>query len=296
MKLVRFGPPGREQPGLWIDDPASPRILDVRGMAFDIADYDAHFFSHHGIARVAALARETHRKEIPAVGVRLGPPVARPGKIICVGKNYADHAKEFDAVVPSSPILFSKATTALNGPFDDIVTQPDAATTDAEVELAVVIGKTTRSVPESGAADTIAGFTILNDLTDRAAQKEGQQWFRGKSFDTFCPMGPWLVTPDEFDAGRDAALISRLNGDILQTGHTRDMMFGIAKLIAFISRDITLEPGDVIATGTPAGVGMARTPPLYLKDGDLIECEIEGLGRIANRVRRASSAPRSSPA
>lgn len=286
MKLVRYGAPGQERPGLWIDDPAQPRILDVRGMAFDIADYDAHFFSHAGLARVAALAREHKRKEIPAAGLRLGPPVARPGKIICVGKNYADHAKEFDAQIPASPVLFSKAPTSLNGPFDDIVINRDAATTtDAEVELAVVIGAIARRVDEAHALDHIAGFTVLNDVTDRAAQKEGLQWFRGKSFDTFCPVGPWLVTPDEFTATRDAALTSRLNGNVLQSGHTRDMMFGIAQLIAFISHDITLEPGDIIATGTPAGVGMARTPPLFLKSGDLIECEIEGIGRIANRVR-----------
>jgi 2,4-diketo-3-deoxy-L-fuconate hydrolase len=275
MKLVRYGEPGRERPGLWIDDPQHPRILDVRGMAFDIADYDAHFFSHFGPERVAALAREHTRKEIPAAGIRLGPPVARPGKIICVGKNYADHAKEFDAIVPTSPVLFSKASTSLNGPFDDILIYPDASTTDAEVELAVVIGP-----PEN----RIAGFTILNDVTDRAAQKEGQQWFRGKSFDTFCPIGPWLVTPDEFDLTRGAALTSHLNGAPMQSGHTRDMMFGVAHLIDFISRSITLEPGDLIATGTPSGVGMARNPPLYLKPGDLIECTIEGIGRIANRI------------
>lgn len=284
MKLVRYGEPGRERPGLWIDDPVSPRILDVRGMAYDIADYDAHFFARHGIARVAALARENRRKEIHAEGVRLGPPVARPGKIICVGKNYAEHAREFDAQVPTSPVLFSKATTALNGPYDAIHIEPGATTTDAEVELAVVIGKTARRVDEDHALAHVAGYTVMNDATDRAAQKEGLQWFRGKSFDTFCPMGPWLVTPDEFDVTRGAILTSHLNGEPLQTGHTRDMMFGVAQLISFISRSITLEPGDVIATGTPAGVGFARTPPVFLKPGDLMTCAIEGLGRIANCV------------
>lgn len=284
MKLVRYGAPGQERPGLWLDDPVNPRILDVRGMAFDIADYDAHFFSHHGPARVAALARENRRKEIPAAGQRLGPPIARPGKIICVGKNYADHAKEFDAAVPVSPVLFGKAVTALNGPFDDVRVAPDATTTDAEVELGIVIGKLTRGVNEADAAACIAGAMVVNDLTDRAAQKEGLQWFRGKSFDTFCPVGPWLVTADTLDFSTGMALRSRLNGQPLQEGHTRDLLFGIPALIAFISRRITLEPGDLLVTGTPAGVGMARTPPLFLKPGDEITCEIESIGAITNRI------------
>jgi len=284
MKLVRYGEPGRERPGLWIERPDGAVILDVRGMAFDIADYDAFFFSRYGIARVAALARETRRKEIPASSVRLGPPVARPGKIICVGKNYADHAREFDAVVPASPVLFSKAVTSLLGPYDDILIDGKADTTDAEVELAVVIGQRATNVREADAMHFVAGFCVLNDVTDRAAQREGQQWFRGKSFDTFCPLGPWLLTADAFDPGRGARLHSRLNGAGMQSGHTRDMMFGVPFLISYISRSITLEPGDVIATGTPSGVGMSRNPPLYLNPGDLIECGIEGIGTIANRI------------
>jgi len=284
MKLVRFGDPGRERPGLWIDDGEGPQILDVRGMAFDIADYDSFFYSRHGLARIAALFRETKCKLIPAASVRLGPPVARPGKIICVGKNYSDHAKEFDAVVPTSPVLFSKAVTSLSGPFDPIVIRPEHTTTDAEIELAVVIGTRAFHVAESNALDYVAGYTIVNDVTDRNAQKEGQQWFRGKSFDTFCPMGPWLITSDEFDPNQNAELISRLNGNVLQRGNIRDMMFNIPFLISFISRNITLEPGDVIATGTPSGVGFARNPPILLKDGDVIECEVKGIGTIKNRV------------
>ncbi|HMO51371.1 MAG TPA: fumarylacetoacetate hydrolase family protein [Kiritimatiellia bacterium] len=286
MKLVRYGEAGHERPGLWVDDPAgSPRILDVRGMAYDIADYDAFFFSRHGLARVAALARENRRKEIPADAARLGPPVARPGKIICVGKNYADHAREFDAVIPESPVLFSKATTSLHGPFDDVIIEANAEHTDAEVELAVVIGRPTFRVSEDEAPGCIAGYSIVNDITDRKAQREGVQWFRGKSFDTFCPMGPWLITPDELPAPIALTLRSRLNGMPLQEGRTDAMLFGVARLISFISRNISLEPGDVIATGTPAGVGFARQPPTLLKPGDLIECEIEGIGTIANRVR-----------
>jgi 2,4-diketo-3-deoxy-L-fuconate hydrolase len=287
MKLVRYGEPGRERPGLWIDDPAGARILDVRGMAFDIADYDAHFFAHHGVARVAALARETRRKEIPADGVRLGPPVARPGKIICVGKNYADHAREFDAVVPTSPMLFSKAGTAWNGPFDDVVIPPGASALDAEAELAVVIGAAAHNVTEAEALRHVAGYTVVNDVTDRQAQKEGGQWFRGKSADSFCPAGPWLVTADAFDLAAGATVTSAHNGAPLQNGHTRDMIFSVPFLIAFISRAITLEPGDLIATGTPAGVGFARNPPLLLHDGDTIACSVEGLGTITHRVRAA---------
>lgn len=284
MKLVRYGDPGRERPGVWLDDPNGPRILDVRGMAYDIKDYDAFFFSNHGIARVAALARETKRKEISAAGVRLGPPVARPGKIICVGKNYADHAKEFDAVIPTSPVLFSKAVTALNGPFDAVPISSGATSTDYEVELAVVIGTAARGVSEAHARHHIAGVTVLNDITDRHAQKEGQQWFRGKSFDGFCPIGPWLVTTETFDVGAATPLVSALNGQVMQQGNTRDMIFGVAQLISFISRDITLEPGDIIATGTPSGVGFARTPPVLMKNGDVIECAIEGIGTLCNRI------------
>lgn len=289
MKLVRYGDPGHERPGVWFDDGEGPQILDVRGMAFDIADYDSFFFSRHGLARVSALFRENKCKLIPAASVRLGPPVARPGKIICVGKNYADHAKEFDAIVPTSPVLFSKAGTSLSGPFDPIVIQADRTTTDSEVELAVVIGTRARQVSEQDALRFIAGYTVVNDVTDRQAQKEGQQWFRGKSFDTFCPMGPWMITADEFDPNRNTELISRLNGEVLQKGNIRDMMFKIPYLISFISRSITLEPGDVIATGTPSGVGFARNPPVLLKSGDVIECEVRGIGSIKNTVKTATA-------
>ncbi len=285
MKLVRYGEPGRERPGVLLDDPNSAlAILDVRAMAYDIADYDGFFFARHGVERVAGLLREHKRKLIPAAGVRLGPPVARPGKIICVGKNYADHAQEFDAQLPASPILFGKASTSLNGPCDPIIVEPGTATTDAEVELAVVIGTRTTRVSAGEAPACIAGCMVLNDVTDRHAQKEGHQWFRGKSPDSFCPVGPWLVTPDEFNPLADVALCSRLNQETLQQGETGRMIFDIPHLIAFISRTITLEPGDIIATGTPGGVGFARNPPVYLKPGDEICCTIEGLGTTRNRV------------
>ena len=195
MKLVRFGPPGEEKPGVWMENRSA--ILDVRGTAFDIQDYDGHFFTHHGLRRLHNLLTEPRLKLIPAKGVRLGPPLARSGTIVCLGKNYLDHAKEFDNQVPAQPILFSKAASSIIGPFDPILLPRDSRIVDGEVELAVVIGKTTRHVHEAEAMSCIAGYTVLNDVTDREAQRAAGQWFRAKSFDTFCPLGPFFVTPDE---------------------------------------------------------------------------------------------------
>lgn len=287
MKLVRFGEPGRESPGLWLTDRGQPEILDVRAMAGDIADYDPHFFGHWGLDRLRGLLREKVQKRRPAAGLRLGPPVPRPGSIICIGKNYADHAAEFDGAVPAAPLLFSKAATSWIGPHDPILIPPGFQTVDAEAELAVVMGRTARHVTETDALAHVAGYSALNDVTERTAQREGQQWFRGKSFDTFCPCGPWLVTPDEAGDPQDLRVCSRLNGQTLQDGHSRLMLFSVARLIAYISRTMTLEPGDVIATGTPAGVGFARKPPILLKAGDLIEVDVERIGSLRNPVRGA---------
>ncbi len=287
MKLVRFGLAGAEQPGVWLEasaDQPRPMILDVRAMAFDIEDFNAHFFSHHGMERLAGLLREPGRKLVPAEGLRLGPPVARPGKIVCLGKNYAEHAREFDATIPKSPILFTKADTALNGPFDNVVLPRGATIVDAEVELAVVIGQRTRQADRKNALASVAGYTVLNDITDRMAQRSDGQWFRGKSTDTFCPLGPYLVTPDAIPNVNRLRLFSRLNETVLQDGNTADMLFKIPFIIEFISATITLEPGDVIATGTPAGIGSARQPPIVLKDGDVMETIVEGVGRQLSRV------------
>lgn len=281
MKLVRFGPPGAERPGVLLDD---QQILDVRAMAFDIEDYNAHFFSHWGLDRVRALLAEPRRKTVPAAGIRLGPPVARPGKIVALGKNYADHAKEFDAEIPETPILFSKAASAIVGPFDPVVLPPGAKTVDGEVELAVVVGAKASRVPAERAMEHVAGFTILNDVTDRDAQKAGRQWFRAKSFDSFCPLGPHLVTRDEVADPQTLRLYSKVNGKILQESNTADMIFKIAYLIGFISSTITLEPGDLIATGTPGGIGSAHKPPVLLKPGDTMETGIDGLGIQINRI------------
>ena len=282
MKLVRFGPPAEERPGVWLEDTPAPgqaAILDVRAMAFDIEDFNAHFFVHHGLARLAHLLREDRRALIPAAGLRLGPPVARPGKIVCLGKNYAAHAAEFDAEVPESPIYFSKAGSALNGPYDPIILPRGAVRVDGEAELAVVLGRRARRVPEEAALDYVAGYTLINDVTDRDAQRIGRQWFRGKSADTFCPMGPFLVTRDEIADPHNLRLFQKVNGRILQDDVTSHLLFRIPLLVAFLSATITLEPGDVIATGTPGGIGSARRPPVLLQPGDRVEVGADHLGR-----------------
>jgi 2-keto-4-pentenoate hydratase/2-oxohepta-3-ene-1,7-dioic acid hydratase in catechol pathway len=287
MKLVRFGPHGAERPGVWLADtpvPGQASILDVRAMTFDIADYDAHFFATYGVERVRALLREAHPKLVPAAGVRLGPPVARPGKIVCLGKNYAAHAAEFDSAIPQTPIFFSKATTALNGPFDPIVLPRGSTRVDGEAELALVIGRTARRVAAAAALDYVAGYTILNDVTDRAAQREGQQWFRGKSADTFCPLGPFLVTRDAIADPYRLRITQRVNGQTLQDDSTQQMLFKIPFLIEYFSAAITLEPGDIIATGTPAGIGSARQPPVLLRAGDVVEVAVESLGEQRSPV------------
>jgi len=281
MKLVRFGAQNQERPGVWLDNmptPGQASILDVRAMAFDMEDYNAHFFATHGLERLRALLHESQLKLTSAADIRLGPPIARPGKIICLGKNYAAHAAEFDSEIPSTPIFFSKATTALNGPFDPIVLPRGARRVDGEAELAVIIGRTACHVTEADAHDVIAGYTILNDVTDRDAQRDGKQWFRGKSADTFCPLGPFLVTRDEVPHPHHLRITQRVNNQLLQDDYTGQMLFKIPFLIAFLSATITLEPGDIIATGTPAGIGSARQPPVLLRAGDTVEIAVENLG------------------
>lgn len=284
MKLVRYGEPGQERPGLWLEDRAEPEILDVRGMAFDLADYNAHFFAHGGVNRLRGLLAETRQKRIPARGLRLGPPVARPSQIICVGKNYADHAAEFDAQIPVAPILFAKSPSSLIGHEDTIHRPAGCNQLDAEAELGLIIGRTARGLSEANALDVVAGYTCLNDVTERSLQKSAGQWFLGKSADTFCPLGPWLVTPDACGDPQQLRVTSRLNGAVLQDGNTRHMLFPLARLLAYVTSFLTLQPGDVMATGTPAGVGFARKPPVFLQPGDRIEIEIAGVGVLRNPV------------
>jgi 2-keto-4-pentenoate hydratase/2-oxohepta-3-ene-1,7-dioic acid hydratase in catechol pathway len=282
MKLVRFGEKGKERPGVWMDD---GRILDVRALTFHIEDYNEHFFGTHGLAQLAELLEDPGAKFVEAAGVRLGSPVARPSKIICVGANYADHAKEFGHDIPSEPILFSKATSALNGPHDPIVLPDEGRVVDSEAELAVVIGTAAAKVRKEEALDYVAGYTVLNDITERIVQKTNDQWFRGKGFDTFCPVGPFLVTPDEISDLNNLRVRQTLNGEILQDGNTADMIFSIPFLIEYISQGMTLLPGDIIATGTPQGIGSVRDPQVLMKPGDIVEVGVDGVGAQRSVVR-----------
>ncbi|MEJ2095920.1 MAG: fumarylacetoacetate hydrolase family protein [Deltaproteobacteria bacterium] len=218
--------------------------------------------------------------------VRIGSPITQPSKIICLGKNYAEHAKEGGFSQPEHPMLFAKAPSALNGPFDPIVLPMSSSQVDWEVELAVVMGKAARRVAAAEAFDTIAGVTIMNDVSGRDVQFGDGQWFRGKSFDTFAPLGPALVTLDEIEAIDELRLTSRVDGEVMQQGNTGDMIFNIPFLIEYISKDISLFPGDIISTGTPSGVGIFREPPIVLKPGNVVECRIETIGAIKNPVVR----------
>lgn len=281
MKLVRFGEKGKERPGVWMDD---GRILDVRALAFHIQDYDEHFFANHGLAQLEALLDDPGAKFIDADGVRLGAPVARPSKIICVGANYAAHAKEFGHDIPEEPILFSKAPSAVSGSNDPIILPDGAQMVDSEVELAVVIGKTASKVAQADALDYVAGYTVLNDVTERVVQKASGQWFRGKGFDSFCPMGPFLVTPDEVADVENLRVWQKLNGELLQDANTAEMMFKVPFLIEYISQGMTLMPGDVIATGTPPGIGSAREPQVLMTSGDIVEVGVDGIGAQRSKV------------
>mgnify|MGYP001047489452 CR=1 FL=1 len=272
MKLVRFGAPGKETPGL-VDD--SGQLRDLSGVVADIA---GGVLGNAGLRLLAAIDPAT----LPIVQgePRLGTPVGGIGKMICVGMNYADHAAETNAPVPEQPVLFMKATSAIGGPNDTVVIPRGSVKTDWEVELGVIIGEVTRDVRVDEAMAHVAGYAVINDLSEREFQLEhGGQWVKGKSCDTFGPIGPWLVTRDEVADPQDLSLWLEVNGHRYQNGNTRTMVFGVAQLVSYISRYMTLMPGDVISTGTPAGVGLGLKPPTYLKPGDVIELGIEGLGR-----------------
>ncbi|MDR0993135.1 MAG: fumarylacetoacetate hydrolase family protein [Verrucomicrobiota bacterium] len=286
MKLVRYGEPGRECPGIWLDatDSAPARIVDVRAMVFDIEDYNTRFWNTFGLARLRGLLRESALKTFPAEGIRLGPPIARPSQVICLGKNYRDHAEEFDAEVPNLPIYFSKNPNSLCGTGDILFLHPDAHRVDAEVELAVVIARRARNLDENNALSVIAGYTILNDVTNRDLQQARGQWFMGKSADYFGPLGPWLVTADEIENPHGLDIFQRVNGETLQQANTSQMIFRLEQVLADLSQVMTLQPGDVVSTGTPGGIGSARKPPQMLHDGDVVECEVEGIGILRNLV------------
>ncbi|MFG1270304.1 fumarylacetoacetate hydrolase family protein [Xanthobacter sp. DSM 14520] len=279
MKLLRFGPAGTEKPGV-LDD--AGRIRDLSGV---IADLSGDVLSPGGIARLSALDLST----LPVVEgePRLGCPVGNVGKFIAVGLNYADHAAEANMALPSEPVIFSKATSCIVGPNDDVVLPPASAKGDWEVELGIVIGQTTRYVTPDAALGHVAGYCLVNDVSEREYQLErGGTWDKGKGFDTFGPIGPYLVTADEVQDPQALDLWLDVNGRRMQSGNTRTMIFDVATLVSYISRIMTLFPGDVITTGTPPGVGMGQKPgPIYLKAGDVMELGIEKLGTQRQRVR-----------
>ena len=278
MNLLRYGRPGKEKPGLFDDE---GRIRDLSGV---IPDLDPEQLNDKALKKLAKIDPKT----LPAVRgtPRIGVPVARVGKFIGVGLNYADHAAETGAQVPKEPIIFLKATTCLNGPDDPIMLPPGSKRTDFEVELGVVIGTRAKHVEEADAMKYVAGFCVVNDVSEREYQKErgGGQWTKGKGCDTFGPVGPWLVTRDEMWDMDDLDLYLDVNGKRMQTGNTGTMIFSVPFLVSYISRFMTLEPGDIIATGTPPGVGMARTPPRFLKRGDKLRLGIPGLGEQQQEV------------
>jgi 2,4-diketo-3-deoxy-L-fuconate hydrolase len=280
MKLVRYGTAGREKPGM-LD--AHGALCDLSQVVDDIAG-DA--LTNESLERLRALDPEALLKVEGAP--RLGAPVGRVGKIICVGLNYADHAAESGQPVPEQPVIFMKATSAIVGAFDDVVMPRGATKVDWEVELGVVIGDAARDVPRETALDHVAGYLIVNDVSERAFQFDhGGQWVKGKSCDTFAPLGPWLVTRDGIPDPQNLAMWLSVNGHRYQDGNTRTMVFDVAALVSHISRYMTLEPGDVISTGTPPGVGLGQKPPVYLKPGDVMELCIAGLGVQRQRVAAA---------
>jgi 2,4-diketo-3-deoxy-L-fuconate hydrolase len=280
MKLIRWGAAGQEKTGVIIND------VKYDTSAFG-GDYNEEFFENNGLERLEEFvkANEGHLIEIPA-GSRLGSPIARPSKIVCIGLNYVKHAKETNAQIPSEPIIFMKSTTSLVGPNDPIIIPKNSVKTDWEVELAVVIGKKASYVDEADALDYVAGYTLHNDVSEREFQLEkGGTWDKGKGCDTFAPMGPFLATPDELDDVHNLRLWLSVNGKMMQDGNTSDFIFNVPNVVSYLSQFMTLLPGDVISTGTPAGVGLGFNPPVYLKAGDVVELGIDGLGTAKQELR-----------
>lgn len=274
MKIIRFGIKGQERPGLLQDD----GIVDLRAHFKNIPDIDVTFFNQGWIERLTGM--QFTGKDLDE---RIGPPIANPSKIICLGKNYKEHAEEGGFDIPTSPLIFCKTPNALNGPYDPVLLPQSSGQIDWEVELAIVIGKMGKRIAKQDALAHIAGVTVMNDVSARQAQFADSQWFRGKSFDTFAPMGPALVTLDEIENVHNLRLSATVNSQLMQEGHTRDLIFDLPTIIADISQDITLLPGDVISTGTPAGVGIFRNPPVVLQEGDEVTCWVEKIGTIKNR-------------
>jgi len=272
MKLIRFGESGKEKPGVIIND----AWFDVSEY---ITDFDEKFFESDGLSLLKTIISEKKLKEISR-DIRLGPPIARPSKIICIGLNYSDHATESNMQLPPEPVIFFKATTAIVGPNDDLIIPKNSKKTDWEVELAIVIGKKASYVDEVVALNHVAGYLLHNDYSEREFQLErAGQWVKGKSCDSFAPLGPYLATQDEIADVNDLRLWLTVNGTIMQDGNTKNLVFKIPHLVSYLSQFMTLLPGDIISTGTPAGVGLGQKPePVYIKPGDVIELGIHGLG------------------
>jgi len=278
MKLLRYGPAGQEKPGV-LD--ASGAIRDLSGVVKDI---NGDVLGPDGLAKLKGV----DLSKLPAVSgnPRIGPCVTGVGKFICIGLNYSDHAAETGATVPPEPIIFMKATSAITGPNDDVIIPKNSEKTDWEVELGVVIGTEARYVSEADAMKHVAGYCLINDVSERAFQTERHgQWTKGKSADSFGPIGPWLVTADEVADPQDMAMFCDINGKRFQNGSTRTMVYGVRYLVSYLSQFMSLQPGDIISTGTPPGVGMGQKPPLYLKDGDKIHLGIAGLGEQHQTAR-----------
>lgn len=281
MKLIRFGTDGNEKPGIQLPDGS---WIDISAFG---EDYNEGFFGDGGFDRLEAWLR-IHQENCPIVNkeTRLGSPLVRPSKIVCVGLNYAQHAAESGMAVPKEPVLFFKATSAIVGANDDLVIPKGSVKTDWEVELSIVIGKKASYVSETNAYDHIAGYVLHNDYSERAFQleKEGQ-WCKGKGCDTFAPLGPFIATKEEVKNPNNLNLWLKLNGEIVQNSNTSDFIFNVQEVVSYISQYMTLLPGDIISTGTPFGVGLGFSPPKYLKPGDVVELGIEGLGSSKQKVK-----------
>lgn len=281
MKLISFGEPGKEKPG----------VITKEGVRIDVSNFtsrfDEDFFDNDGLSGLADWLK-TNTATAPVIGddVRLGAPVFKPGKIICIGLNYSDHAQESNMELPKEPVVFFKASSAICGPNDDLIIPKASKKTDWEVELAVVIGKKASYVTEEEALDHVAGYILHNDYSEREFQLERSgQWVKGKSCDTFAPLGPFLATKDELGDIDNLRLWLKVNGKTMQDGNSKNLVFKIPFLISYLSQFMSLLPGDIISTGTPAGVGLGQKPPFYLKPGDEVELGIEGLGSSKQKVK-----------
>jgi len=274
MKLIRFGEKNKEKPGIQLDD---DQRIDVSSF---IDDYDENFFYKIGVKKLRSWLNK-NKEKCPIIdnNIRIGPPISRPSKIVCVGLNYAKHAAESGMKIPDEPVLFFKSSSAITGPYDPIIIPKNSSKTDWEVELAIVIGKRASYVSKQDALNYIAGYVLHNDVSEREFQIERSgQWVKGKSCDSFAPIGPFIATADEIENPNNLNLWLKVNGEEMQNSNTSDFIFNIEEVVSYISQFMTLMPGDIISTGTPFGVGLGLNPPKYLKEGDIVELGIEGLG------------------